>query len=61
VEVVQYRETEKTERIIADLIKGADWAWLVDCADKHATFVVSGWFVIPKGASLKSPTVSLGA
>jgi hypothetical protein len=33
----------------------------VDCADKHATFVVSGWFVIPKGASLKSPTVSLGA
>ncbi len=61
MEVAEYRETEKAERIMADMMVSADWVWHVDCADRRASFVVLGWFVVPGGASIKSPEVHLAS
>lgn len=57
MEVVQLREDERTEAVIAELMLEADTVMAVDCADQRVGFAVKGYFVFPKGSVLKSAEV----
>lgn len=54
MEVTQYREDERAESIIAAVLKEADNALQVDCADQRVAYTVLGWFLFPKGSLLKA-------
>lgn len=53
MEVIQLREDERPEAIILELLKGADNAMQVDCADRRTGFTVHGYFVFPSGSLVK--------
>ncbi len=60
MKATEYRSDERAEAIIAEVLKAADNAMEVDCADKRVTFAVTGWFIFPKG-SLTKADIKLGA
>lgn len=53
MEVNEYRAKERPEKIINELLRDADNAMKVDCADPRVRFVVDGYFVFPKGSLAK--------
>lgn len=61
MEVTELLADVPPEAVIHELVKDADNAMKVDCADPKVEFVVPGWFVFPKGSLVRSPDLKHGA